>query len=126
MFLFIVGLTAINTTNNSYAFSIISPEKNISFYKDLKYLKASDFIQLSVKEFSDLTGRRINLWTKLSFKIMKLRMKHDLKKNPDLLITDYAPKKKNKGLKILLWVLVGFTVLLLILTVLVGAALRHP
>lgn len=83
--------------NTSYGFSFIKPQpNNLNPSNNLsgKYIKASEFVKLSVQEFSTLTGKKLNLFQRLSFKIAKMRMKHDLKKNPDLKITDYLDKKQ--------------------------------
>lgn len=54
-----------------------------------KDLKVRDFIKLSAKDYSSLIGRKLNLKEKIAFKVMKIKMKHQLKKQPDLLVTDY-------------------------------------
>ena len=73
-----------------------------------KYLKASEFIKLSPDEFSKLSGKKLNFFERLSFSITKMRLKHDLKKNPDLLLTDYVKEAKHKGSFDWLWFLLGF------------------
>ncbi len=75
-------------TSTSFAFAISKPrfiEKPgiINFSNNLK---ASEFIKLSIKDFSLITGKKTNLWNRLSFSFIKMRMKHDLKKNPDLTV----------------------------------------
>ncbi|MDE3182421.1 MAG: hypothetical protein KGM16_03285 [Bacteroidota bacterium] len=72
-----------------------------------KYFKVSEFVKLSPQEFSKLTGKKLNVFQKLSFQLMKLKMKHDLKRNPDMLITDYkkAPGR-GSGFNIM-WFLLG-------------------
>ncbi len=50
---------------------------------------------------------------------MKMRIKHDLKKNPNIKLSDYNDPnhKMSTGLKILIWV--GGIVLLLLLAILI-------
>ena len=111
LFLF-TSLLAIAGLNNSYGFSIPSRER----YKAAKYLKISDFVNLSAKQFSELTGKKMNILEKLSFKIMKIKMKHDLKKNPNLTLKDYydSGSKQHAGTWILIGILITLLVLLLI------------
>lgn len=71
-----------------------------------QYLKASEFVKLSAREFSELTGKKMNLFQKLSFGITKLRLKHDLRKNPDLTLTDYHKGYNNGGFNFL-WFILG-------------------
>ena len=81
--------------NTSFGFSLVKPKANdILPSENLygKYIYASEFVKLSVKEFSLLTGEKLNFIQRLSFRVAKLRMKHDLKKNPNLKITDYIDK----------------------------------
>jgi hypothetical protein len=58
-------------------------------------IKASEFIKLSTKEFSLITGKKLNLWNRISFSLLKMKIKHDLEKNPNLSIGDYYQKKGN-------------------------------
>jgi len=85
--------------NKTFASSIIFPATNTantSKKLPAQYLKASEFVKLSAKDFSELTGKKLNLFQRLSLGITKLRLKHDLKKNPDLKLTDYN-KDSKKG-----------------------------
>ncbi len=70
-----------------------------------QYLKAGEFVKLSAKDFGELTGKKLNFFQRLSFGITKLRVKHDLKKNPDLQLTDY--NKSSKGSFNFLWFILG-------------------
>lgn len=83
---------AFSGVNMALGFSIIKPAANNEVpatSSAIKYLKASEFVKLSAKEYSDLTGKKLNLFQRMSFKITKMKMKHDLKRNPDLKLTDY-------------------------------------
>lgn len=96
--------------NKTFAISIIVPTtvaSNSSNDLPGKYFNASEFVKLSVKEFSKLSGVKLNWYQKLSFVITKSRLKHDLKKNPALKITDYNTKAE-KGKKFnFLWFILG-------------------
>jgi hypothetical protein len=96
---------------NSVAFSIVQPQLNKISSPGAptpKYLRASEFIKLSATEFTNLTGKKLNLFERLSFAFTKMRLKHDLKKNPDLKITDYIREPKHKGSFNFSWFMLGF------------------
>ena len=96
--------------NTSLAFSFVKIRaNNILRSENLygKYIYANEFIKLSVKEFSLLTGKKLNFIQRLSFNVSKLRMKHDLKKNPNLKITDYLNKHGRGSYFDPVWFLLG-------------------
>lgn len=96
--------------NKTFAISIIVPPtvaSNASVDLPGKYFNASEFVKLTAKEFSKLSGVKLNWYQKLSFVITKSRLKHDLKKNPELKLTDYNTKAE-KGKKFnFLWFILG-------------------
>jgi hypothetical protein len=97
--------------HKSFAFSFVVPvAKSLTTTVGLsaKYLKVSEFVKLSPREFSQLTGKKLNVFQRISFQIAKLKMKHDLKKNPDLTLSDYgkSPKDQNNGFSFL-WFILG-------------------
>ncbi|MEP6952369.1 MAG: hypothetical protein ABI863_23960 [Ginsengibacter sp.] len=104
-FVFIGSLIISAIANSSVAcsFSIARP---IQYPEVVKYLKGSELIKLSFRQFATLTGEKENLWNNLSFTVMKMRIRHDLKKHPELTLSEYnKPKHKmGLGLKILIWV----------------------
>lgn len=81
-----------------FSFSIaksIIPENHIS-PAGIEYLRASVFVKLSAKEFGAITGKKLNFPQRIYFKIIQRKLKHELKKNPDLLITNYYDPQKEK------------------------------
>ncbi len=88
---------------NVFSFSIIRTSANKTETKNPAYLKASVFVNMSSREFTDVTGRRLNFFQKIYFKVIQRQIKRDLKKNPDLLITDYFDQKKSKFKFDILW-----------------------
>ena len=95
-------------TNMTFAFSVIKPLANDeSSSTAWKYIRVSDFVKLSAKEFSTLTGKKMNFFDRLSFKVTKMRMKHDLKKNPDLKLTDYMAGGNTTFQVDILWLVLG-------------------
>ncbi|MDQ6755748.1 MAG: hypothetical protein M3004_02325 [Bacteroidota bacterium] len=101
------GMYAFAGVNMAYSFSINKPIANAELPSAvLTNIKVSDFVKLSAKEFSELTGKKMNFFQKLSFKFTKMRMKQDLKKNPDLKLTDYM--KANGTFQVdILWLVLG-------------------
>src|SRR5258708_34513655 len=62
---------------------------------------------MSAHEFAAATGTKLNFFQKIYFKIIKRQVKRDLKKNPDLLITDYVDQRTRKFKFNALWFVVG-------------------
>jgi hypothetical protein len=123
-FLFLlISLITIITANSSYGFSIANPTTNTEKYEAVKYLKISELVNLSPKQFSELTGKKMNMWDKVSFSILKIKMKHDLKKNPNLTFKNYYSSEGKKRLGTIWWILIGIAGLLLILVLLYVLAL---
>lgn len=90
-------------------------------------LKVSDILKLSAKQFSALTGRKMNLIEKVEFGVFKMKMRHDLKKDHNLMIKDYLKggRKKLSGVWIIL-IIIGSILLLaiLILAIAMGWGLK--
>src|SRR5258705_10850960 len=94
---------------NGFSFSIVraSANENKAEMKDPDYCKASVFVNLSAREFATATGNKLNFFQKIYFKVIQRQIKRDLKKNPDLLISDYFDQKKGKFKFDLLWFIIG-------------------
>ena len=60
----VLGITA---SNDSYGFSIQKPGDNTGWYGLLNYVKVSDFVKLSSKQFSELTGKKMTMPQKSIF-----------------------------------------------------------
>ncbi|HXR84975.1 MAG TPA: hypothetical protein VN722_11730 [Hanamia sp.] len=97
--------------NSISASSLIVPgitKSNTARTANVNYFKASEFVKLSAKDFSRLSGKRLNMFQRISFQVVKLKMKHDLKKNPNLLITDYAKAPSGSDRRFsFLWFILG-------------------
>ncbi len=95
-FLFLlVTLLDITGTNFSYGLSIHKSVIDINPNDAVKYVSVSEFLKLSAKQLSELTGKKINTWDKILFAIAKFRIKHELKKHPDLQVTKPHFFKRN-------------------------------
>lgn len=104
----LIILSIFLSQQNSYAFSVIRPlPGNKTEIKTPDYLKASVFVKMSASEFAVATGTKLNFFQKIYFKIIKRQVKRDLKKNPDLLITDYVDQKTGKFKFNALWFVIG-------------------
>ncbi|MEO6583808.1 MAG: hypothetical protein ABIO05_05760 [Ferruginibacter sp.] len=107
---FLLSLTSLFIITGHYqtfGFSIPKLPTNTDSYEAAKPLGINSIINLSAKQFSELTGKKMNAWDKLSFRILKIKMKHDLKKNPDLTLKDYSGKDGKKRLGTGWWILIG-------------------
>ena len=114
---------AIFISNNVNSVSVIYPGSNTSIAKDWKNLKISEFIMLSPEDYTKITGKKMNLTERISFSIMKLRMKHVIRKNPNMTVTEYMDTHKKLGTG--WWILIGFgiaIVFLLLLALALGSA----
>lgn len=72
-------------------------------------MQVSEFITLSVKDFSTITGEKMNLKESISFSLLKKSMKKSLKSNPDQTVKNYlatVAKKNNTALIIIIVVVV--------------------
>ncbi len=97
------------TSHNGFSISIVpqaTSENSISSGGN-DYLRAAVFVKLSAKEFGTLTGKKLNLPQRIYFKIVQRRLKHELKENPDLLITQYYDPKKVKFKFDALWFVIA-------------------
>lgn len=117
-----VGLLFISVagTNTAYSFSITKPVNSL---EQFRLTKASEFINLSFKEFVDITGQKKNLWNRISFHIMKSKIRRDLKTNPDLSLNDYIFKPR-RHISTVEWILFGILAFFMILLLVLGVALK--
>jgi hypothetical protein len=110
LLLLLLLLFVVSSMPVSYGFSVIrypANGLNASSSLSLKNITAREFVKLSPREFSALTGKKLNFFQRLSFKIVKLRLKHDLKKNPNLTINQYMNNGKTDCSFSICWFLLG-------------------
>jgi len=100
--------------NNSFAFAIIKPVVASNASISFSTKKASEFVNLSARDYSAITGKRLNLWNRISFSFLKIKIKHALKNNPQLTIREYY-SKNSKHMSPLLWIGIGLVAVLIIL-----------
>ena len=105
-------------TDIAFAFSISKPAKENAVIANVSNnIKASEFVKLSAKDVSIITGKKMNVWNRLSFSVLKMRMRHDLKKNPNFTIRDYYAKKSSQRMSAWAWIGIGAGILLIILAI---------
>lgn len=80
-----------------------------------KNLKAVEFVKLSAKDFSKLSGKKLTLKKKISFLVLRKEMKKEIKKNPNLTVSKYLSHKKKLGTGWIILISAVGTLLLLIL-----------
>ena len=66
--------------------------------ENVQYLKVSYLVNLSAAQFGKLTGKKLNVWQRVKFDLLKIKMRHDLKKDPNLQLKDYYSKSGKKRL----------------------------
>jgi hypothetical protein len=78
-------------------------------------LPASALLKSTPADYSSFTGKKMSGWQRISLGILKIKLKRELKKNPDLLLSDFYQqnKKLSVGLIIVI-VLLAFLLLFLI------------
>lgn len=101
------------SANRTLAASLIYPQKTLtesSVINSGDILRADVYVTLSVKEFSRISGQKLTLLEKLFFKASQQKLKKGLKRNPDLLVTEYFDPVKKKFKLDTLWFVLGFMI----------------
>ena len=117
--LLILNFGAFACVKSSYGFSVHLP-KNPAKLNSEWNVRADQLVKLSSKQFSALTGKKMILVQRFSFNFLKIRMKHDLKKDPNLTLQDYygsAGKRLGTG-----WIILIAVVAVLLILALIAAA----
>jgi hypothetical protein len=116
--LIVLGFTFFNTVSASSKIKLLYPASPHS----LADIKLTEFIKLTAKDYSRLTGKKMNLKEKLSFMFMKKDMKHALKKNPGLTVSGYFASVDKKTNTVLLIILIVVALLLILFLIALGSA----
>ena len=74
---------------------------------------------LSPEDYTKITGKKMSLTERISFSIMKLRMKHVFRKNPNMTVSEYINTHKKLGTG--WWILIGFGIAIVFLILLAVA-----
>jgi len=98
------------SVENGFSFSIARVPETLGkpepTYPD--YFKASVFVKMSAREFGAVTGRKLNIFEKIYFKIVQHEVKRKARKNPDMLVTDYLQENGKFKLSLLWFVIAAF------------------
>ena len=119
-----IGCIAVFVCNYAYGFL---PGKPVAHLQagGLINLRVEEFVKLSAKQLSDLTGRKMSAGEKLSFAILKMQMKNALKKDPGLQVKDYPfLKKRSTVKKVLFWIILGALALIFLFILIFGLGPR--
>jgi hypothetical protein len=95
------------------------PGVNASLKSSL-IIKVREFVKLTPNQLSVISGKKLTIWNKVSFYLLKRRMKHALKYNPNLTVNDYFATQKDppkNSLGVGLAIIFGVLILLLIFAV---------
>lgn len=90
------------------------------FPANIGQMKLSEFVKLSAKDFSSVSGNKLNLKEKIGFSLLKKNMKKTLKKNPDQTVSNYmatADKKNN----VWLFIIIGVVVIAIITVIIISS-----
>ncbi len=60
------------------------------------HLKLADYINFSPADFESFQGKKMNIIDRISFKILKMKIRKELKKNPNMLVSEYYSKRMQK------------------------------
>lgn len=103
---FVVALLfSINSSAISIAFPVDASRYTTVPAAD--YLKASVFVTLSPRQFTEITGKKLNLPQRIYFKIVQRKLRRELVSNPDLSITQYYDPQKEKFKFDALWFVIA-------------------
>ncbi|MEO6538355.1 MAG: hypothetical protein ABIT07_06800 [Ferruginibacter sp.] len=88
----------------------------------LKNFLLKDVVKMSVGDYELVTGKKLNVWNRLSFRVGKIKMRHDLKAHPDITLMDYTAsvRRMGNGLRIASYVIAGLLILVLLLGLTIG------
>ena len=74
----------VNTTNAAFTETKTEKKENYGAFKNAETRAAAEmFVQMSRKDYEELTGRHLSLLERAAFKIQQKRMRNELKKADD-------------------------------------------
>jgi hypothetical protein len=71
-------------------------------------LRIIEFLDLSVKDLEKLTGKKMNWGARMSFRILKGRMRRAIKKDPVLTVNEFMISQNKMKTWVLLLIIVVF------------------
>ncbi|HUR64910.1 MAG TPA: hypothetical protein VMZ03_01045 [Chitinophagaceae bacterium] len=93
-------------------------------YTIIPTLRVKEFLELSARDLEKLTGEKMNLVTRLSYGILRGKMRKAMKKDPSITVNEFmsAHKKMKTWLVVLLIVLGAILVFFIIFALAYGGA----
>ncbi len=89
----------------------------------LYHLRVADFIHVSAKDYSRLTGKKMNLKERIAFSFEKIKMKQAIKKNKNLTMGEYYDSSRKLGTGWLILIIVGGLFLIVVMVFLISGGL---
>jgi len=80
-----------------------------------KQMRAADFVKLTIRDFAQLSHKKLTIKEKISFVVLKKQLKRELKKNPDLLVGTFLAQNKKISTGAWIAIIVGVLLLLVII-----------
>lgn len=123
--IFIIScLLAFSGFNSSYASSsvVTNVPAPVVYPEAWKNLKLSEFIKLTPKNYTDISGKKMTVKERIAFSVIKMKMKRAIKKDQNLTVSEFlaAPGKISTGILILL--IVGIIAIIILIVALATAA----
>lgn len=91
--LFIFGILVVAGNGNPHGMSMNTPVAPATI-DTWKQMRAADFVKLTIKDFAQLSHKKLTIKEKISFVVLKKNLKKELKKNPDLVVGAYLAQNK--------------------------------
>ena len=87
----------------SHGISIIT-EKSCSEIKIESNSRVDKFVKIPFTQLKKLTGKKLNFFQRLSYNLLKLKVRHNLKKDPNFRLNNYIsePRKSVQAGQLLL------------------------
>ena len=75
-------------------------------------LRVVEFLNLSARDLEKLTGQKMNLGARVSFRILKAKMRKAVKKDPAITVNEFmnSQKKRSPGMVVLIILLAAILV----------------
>ena len=125
-FFVIATLLTFVVSKNAFGFSFHTPIHPPTQLSGSQFLRADQFVKLSAKQFSHLTGKKLNFFQRMFFNLAKREIRQELRKNPDVLMPDIFNKGRGgtSALKIIYYILIGFLILIVIILTIAGGKFK--
>ena len=89
-------------------------------------IRAAELVKFTAADYAQMTGKKMTIRQKMGFAVLKIKLRKELKKNPDLLLSDFYKDKKKMatGWVVLLVVLSALCLLFLIFAIAYGGGFK--